>query len=724
MKRFFFFMLTAGILLLAGCNKVNTHGNFVLVDSITLNQTDATLSVGGTLDLTATVTPKDASNATVKWESTDDKVASVDAGKVTALKTGLATIKAKAGGKEASCKITVVDKIIPVTGVSVTPSDPTVGVGGTVVLTARLTPSNATNHNVSWVSKNTDVATVDNKGVVTGRSRGQAQVTVTTEDGNKTASVTVKVVQPITDFTITAPNSSTFDVDNDAFVMTVGETCQIQTSATPSTHDDSFEYTVQSGGSDYLSVSSSGLISAGKQSAGKSFSVNVKARAGGVSRSVKVSVWDKPTDITLLQGGDVNDIGRNASQVYVLSVTPSTAYAKRFSIAGWTGDMTYSMAARNGKDALFIKAPNAALANTSSKTNTVSSTVTLQTGSKSAPFTKSIQFILTYYDPFEAKPGDVITCSGNKMIIRDGGYRGNGIHRSGLKSYWSPNFFDVAILACVTDFHLTEDPALNANSFTGADAFYAGDDTFNAYEYNTGTRGKLHGIAIPCNTTGLKRTTDSPWEKTDGEKWQGEHANVNPDGYSSTYMSPSSLASHKHTAFYNTAGLLKYSNSGKESRDVRPIIYCSSDAMKTYLKVSSLRYANYYYDSNAAAGLINRTCTSGGSTRISARWDATKCSPWLLPTVADMLSVLSGNSDTANKNEVRQIGDHITALESTLKVTTEDTSISLYNESWWTSQQMDTDNAWWVFYSGLSSKASVEKNNKTNVASVLPILYF
>ena len=79
-----------------------------------------------------------------------------------------------------------------VTGVSLDKTSLNLNPGKEGTLTATITPSNATNQNVTWESSDTKVATVDN-GLVTAVAEGSATITVTTEDGRKTATCTVIV---------------------------------------------------------------------------------------------------------------------------------------------------------------------------------------------------------------------------------------------------------------------------------------------------------------------------------------------------------------------------------------------------------------------------------------------------------------------------------------------------------------------------------------------------
>ena len=88
---------------------------------------------------------------------------------------------------------------ISVSGVSVTPTSATIGVDATLELKPTISPSNASNQNVTWSTSNSSVATVSN-GIVTGKSAGSATITVRTNDGGYTATclVTVKTISSLT----------------------------------------------------------------------------------------------------------------------------------------------------------------------------------------------------------------------------------------------------------------------------------------------------------------------------------------------------------------------------------------------------------------------------------------------------------------------------------------------------------------------------------------------
>ena len=170
----------------------------VAVTGVTLDKNEASITVGDKVTLTATVTPDNAANKKVTWDSSNEEVATVDEnGVVTGLKAGDATITVKTedGGKTAECKVTVTEKTVAVTGVTLDKTSAEITVGGTVTLKATVAPDNAANKKVTWDSSNEEVATVDENGVVTGLKAGDATITVKTEDGGKTAECKIKVTE-------------------------------------------------------------------------------------------------------------------------------------------------------------------------------------------------------------------------------------------------------------------------------------------------------------------------------------------------------------------------------------------------------------------------------------------------------------------------------------------------------------------------------------------------
>ncbi|MBQ0075572.1 MAG: C10 family peptidase [Bacteroidales bacterium] len=84
-------------------------------------------------------------------------------------------------------------EVIAVTGVTVAPTSATLKINGKQQLTATIAPANATDKVVTWKSNNTSVATVSESGLVKGIAQGTAIITVTTHDGNKTATATITV---------------------------------------------------------------------------------------------------------------------------------------------------------------------------------------------------------------------------------------------------------------------------------------------------------------------------------------------------------------------------------------------------------------------------------------------------------------------------------------------------------------------------------------------------
>ena len=165
----------------------------VSVTGVTLNKSSLNLAVGESSTVTATVAPSNASNKSVTWSTSNSNVATVSNGTIKGVGAGTASITAKTadGGKTAYVTVTVSN--VKVTGLSLTNDVILVSVGSSLQVNPIVTPSNATNKNVTWSSSDTKIATVSN-GLITGVKEGKATITAKTADGGKTATVKVEVV--------------------------------------------------------------------------------------------------------------------------------------------------------------------------------------------------------------------------------------------------------------------------------------------------------------------------------------------------------------------------------------------------------------------------------------------------------------------------------------------------------------------------------------------------
>jgi len=170
------------------------------VGSISVSPGSATVFVAATTPLTATV--RDVNDlviqgTTVLWSSDQPQTASVSqSGVVTGLAPGAVTITASSGGKAGTAAITV--QLAPVAKVIVTPSTLELRDRDgerTGILSATLQDALGnvlTGREVSWSSSKTQVATVNESGVVTAQNKGDTTVTATSEGVNGTATVKVR----------------------------------------------------------------------------------------------------------------------------------------------------------------------------------------------------------------------------------------------------------------------------------------------------------------------------------------------------------------------------------------------------------------------------------------------------------------------------------------------------------------------------------------------------
>ena len=254
------------------------------VQSIAISQPSAEMEIGETLSLKATVSPSNASYDGLTWTSTNPKVASVsESGLVSAISEGNTTITVMAGGKTASCSVSVASRFVAVSSISLSKTSMELVKGESVTLTASVSPDEATDKSVIWTSNAPSIASVDENGKVSAINGGSATITV--KAGDKTATCAVTVVVPVESVTL----------DKESLTLIKGESAILTATVKP---DDATEKNLTWSSSDETIVS---VDQNGKVSAVKGGEAMVTVNAGGKTSTCTVTVIVPVESITISQ---------------------------------------------------------------------------------------------------------------------------------------------------------------------------------------------------------------------------------------------------------------------------------------------------------------------------------------------------------------------------------------------------------------------------------------
>lgn len=186
---------------------------------------------GGTAEakIKAKVYPINLPDKKIAWKSSDDNIAKIDSGgNITAQNPGKATLTAMLYSQKKSATATLSVRQ-PVTGIFMPTSTITLYTGGEGrLLQTEIFPKNATNQNITWKSKNTKIARVDENGRVKPVGVGMTEITATMEDGGFEAKCFVNVVNSYVDV-------QTLSVKNtDAMTIKVGDSVNAIVTVSPS----------------------------------------------------------------------------------------------------------------------------------------------------------------------------------------------------------------------------------------------------------------------------------------------------------------------------------------------------------------------------------------------------------------------------------------------------------------------------------------------------------
>lgn len=319
-----------GITKSAYCNIEVIEANSIKVLSVELDKTNEIIDLGTdvkTLQLTAKINPEFANNGTeLTWTSSNPSVAMVDNnGLVTGVTNGTAVITVKtSNNKTATCIVTVQTTT---TGIELSPAKATLDLNGTrtLQLNAKVLPEGANiGNDITWTSSNTNIAIVDNTGLVTGISKGTATITAKTSNGYTATSV-ILCYTPITSIVLN-PTSETIYIGNGIYSSTV----QINAIVTPSNTDENITWTTSNSG--VAKVSDTGLVTA--VSTGTVI-ITAKNPSGTIQATSTITIKGQYTISYNANGGNGAPASQTKAQGINLRLSSVKPTRSNYTFQGW-----------------------------------------------------------------------------------------------------------------------------------------------------------------------------------------------------------------------------------------------------------------------------------------------------------------------------------------------------------------------------------------------------
>jgi uncharacterized protein YjdB len=306
----------------------------------------------GTLQLSASVLPTNASNNSVTWSFSNvaGQATISSTGLVTAITNGTVTARATANdgsGVSGYLTITISNQVIPVTGITVTGAGGATTItshNGTLQLSASVLPTNASNNSVTWSFSNVaGQATISSAGLVTAINNGIVTARATANDGSGVSGyLTITIsnqVIPVSSITVTGAGGA-------SVIPAIGGTLQLYASVLPA-NATSKEITWSiNNGTGQASINSSGIVTALDDG-----TVTAKATAkdgSGVTGTLEITISSQvvPVSSIVVNGsGGATTITTDGGTLQLSSaILPANATNKNvtWSITNNTGQATIS----------------------------------------------------------------------------------------------------------------------------------------------------------------------------------------------------------------------------------------------------------------------------------------------------------------------------------------------------------------------------------------------
>lgn len=283
------------------------------VKGVSIGKPEECVYVGDRFKPDVAIVPENALNRNYTLKSLDERVAALDDEGFVVLKSyGKARIQATTedGGYTDVCEFDVYEHTV---GIRLETEQARVRKGGRLTLAAVAQPEGKTDGRLVWSSSDGSVASVDEEGVVSGKSKGEAVITVTAVDGGYTAECRVRVYQPVTELRM----------DNRSVTVDTGDDIQLTATILPYDADNK-SIVWSSDNPDVADVNGKGVVTGVK--AGQTV-IRATSEDEGISDFCVVTVNQPVTGVSLSKSElSFSKIG-DAEQL-VASVQPADATNK------------------------------------------------------------------------------------------------------------------------------------------------------------------------------------------------------------------------------------------------------------------------------------------------------------------------------------------------------------------------------------------------------------
>lgn len=282
-KKLGFAIITASISGFKSTCRVNVV-DVIPLKSISINKSNIVIKENSYENLIISYSPSNATNKKVTWKSSNPNIVTVDQqGNITGVNPGSATVTAISndGGYVSMCNVTVEAISKNIIGIDLDKKELSIVSGKKEKLNVIINPSYAENKNITWISSNEEVATVDN-GEVNAISPGTTEIKAISEDGEKEA---------ICKVTVTSPIVESLSFTNEEQTVYVNSRTKLNTILEP--ENSNIENLIWTSSNEEVATVENGIVNA--ISIGET-TVSVFNEENTINASIKVIVVDEPEE--------------------------------------------------------------------------------------------------------------------------------------------------------------------------------------------------------------------------------------------------------------------------------------------------------------------------------------------------------------------------------------------------------------------------------------------